>query len=134
MSIKIFTQVKPKIIVQTYSAFHDHLRVVDTDGFYGRFGKKYENGNDWRVKAYNGFFALNLRTKNSMFFLRNFFFTPVLNCFSDISKSSRKFGSSSKILQSLHNYSINLENPFETGLGSNFFNFSKSNFNSSARF
>ena len=59
---------------------------------------------------------------------------PLINCVSDIFKSSRKPRSGSNILQSLHNYSINLKNPFETELGLNSFNFSKSNFSSSTRF
>ena len=56
------------------------------------------------------------------------FLASFINYVSDNSRSSRKSGSVSNILQLLRNSFIRLENPFGTELGLNSFNFSRSKF------
>ena len=52
---------------KAYIAFMNFLEDPKTDIFFGEFGEKYSK-KDPNIKVYYGFYALNLKTKNMMFF------------------------------------------------------------------
>lgn len=56
-----------KTIREAYRQFCKHLEDDKTDVFFGKFGEKYDTENS-DVEVYDGFYTLNPKTRNMMFF------------------------------------------------------------------